>query len=208
MGRKMKVYGVTGGAGTGKSEVMRMLKEQFGGFVILTDDVARELQQPGGISYEKMVERFGKGILDENGLIDRKKVAEIVFNDEHALLELNQMTHPYVRKTVEQLLDEAENSGYPFAAVESAILLDAGYEDLCDEFWYVHTDPEIRRARMKASRGYTDEKVDAVMNNQPDEKKFYDRCRFVIENNTSLEAVYEQLAAKLSPLCGSGARRP
>lgn len=197
----MKVYGVTGGAGTGKSEVMRMLKEQFGGFVILTDDVARALQEPGGISYEKMVERFGRDILDENGRIDRKKMAEIVFNDEHALLELNQMTHPYVRQEVERMLAEAESEGYPFAAVESAILLDAGYEDLCDEFWYVHTDPEIRRARMKASRGYTDEKVDAVMTNQPDEKKFYERCSFVIENNTSLEAVFEQLAGKIRPLC-------
>ncbi len=195
----MKVYGVTGGAGTGKSEVMKLLKERFGGFVILTDDVARDLQQPGGISYEKMVERFGSGILDASGLIDRKKVAEIVFNDEHALLELNQMTHPYVRQEVERLLAEAEQQGYPFAAVESAILLDAGYEDLCDEFWYIHTDPEIRRARMKASRGYTDEKVDAVMSNQPDERMFYNRCGFVIENNTSLEDVYRQLAGKLTP---------
>ncbi len=195
----MKVYGVTGGAGTGKSEVMKLLKERFGGFVILTDDVARDLQQPGGISYEKMVERFGSGILDASGLIDRKKVAEIVFNDEHALLELNEMTHPYVRREVERMLSDAEKEGYPFAAVESAILLDAGYEDLCDEFWYIHTDPEIRRARMKASRGYSDEKVDAVMSNQPDEKKFYDRCGFVIENNTSLDDVFKQLTGKLTP---------
>ena len=199
MDRKMKVYGVTGGAGTGKSEVMKLLKDRFGGFVILTDDVARDLQQPGGISFEKMVERFGTNILDGEGHIDRKKVAEIVFNDEHALLELNQMTHPYVRQEVERLLAEAEQQGYPFAAVESAILLDAGYEDLCDEFWYIHTDPEIRRARMKASRGYTDEKVDAVMSNQPDERMFYNRCGFVIENNTSLEDVYRQLTGKLTP---------
>lgn len=196
----MKVYGVTGGAGTGKSEVMKLLKDRFGGFVILTDDVARGLQQPGGISFEKMVERFGTGILDGAGQIDRKKVAEIVFNDEHALLELNQMTHPYVRQEVERLLAEAEQQGYPFAAVESAILLDAGYEDLCDEFWYIHTDPEIRRARMKASRGYSDEKVDAVMSNQPDEKMFYDRCNFVIVNNTTLEDVYSQLAGKITVL--------
>ena len=195
----MKVYGVTGGAGTGKSEVMKLLKDRFGGFVILTDDVARDLQQPGGISFIKMVERFGSGILDTQGRIDRKKVAEIVFNDEQALLELNQMTHPYVRQEVERLLSEAEAKNYPFAAVESAILLDAGYEDLCDEFWYIHTDPEIRRARMKESRGYTDEKVDAVMSNQPDERMFYNRCGFVIENNTSLEDVYRQLAGKLTP---------
>ena len=192
-----KIYGVTGGAGTGKSEVMRLLSERFGGYVILTDDVARQLQMPGGISYEKMVEGFGSGILDDSGQIDRAKMAEIVFNDKHAMEKLNQMTHPFVRKEVESQLQQAEAQGYPFAAVESAILLDAGYEDLCDEFWYIHTDPEIRRERMRATRGYTDEKIDAVMRSQPDESVFYERCRFVIVNNTTLDAVYEQLEKKL-----------
>ncbi len=194
----MVVYGVTGGAGTGKSEVMRLLKDMFGGYVILTDDVARELQEPGGVSYRKMVETFGTGILDADQRIDRKKVAEIVFNDKHALEKLNLMTHPYVRKEVERRIAEADAAGFPFAAVESAILLDAGYEDLCDEFWYIHSDPEVRRARMRLTRGYSDEKIDAVMRSQPDEKIFYERCSFVIDNNTTLEAVAAQLKKKLA----------
>lgn len=194
----MVVYGVTGGAGTGKSEVMRLLKDMFGGYVILTDDVARELQEPGGVSYRKMVEAFGTGILDADQRIDRKKVAEIVFNDKHALEKLNLMTHPYVRKEVERRIADADAAGFPFAAVESAILLDAGYEDLCDEFWYIHSDPEVRRARMRLTRGYSDEKIDAVMRSQPDEKIFYERCGFVIDNNTTLEAVAAQLKKKLA----------
>ncbi len=203
--RKMKVYGVTGGAGTGKSVVMQLLEEKFGGYVILTDDVARELQEPGGISYQKMVDAFGNGILDENMQIDRRKMAEIVFNDKQALEKLNQMTHPFVRKEVERRLDEARTGRYPFAAIESAILLDAGYEDLCDEFWYIHSDPEVRRERMRLFRGYSDEKIDAVMRSQPDEKVFYDRCSFVIDNNSTVEAVTAQLEKKLGPFAPSGA---
>jgi dephospho-CoA kinase len=68
---------------------------------------------------------------------------------------------------------------------------------MCDEFWYVHTDPEIRRQRMKETRNYSDEKVDAVMKNQSDDAVFYKNCQFVIENNTTLDAVYEQLKMKL-----------
>ena len=189
-----KVYGITGGAGTGKSEVMRLLREEFGGFTILSDDVARQLTRKGNISYKLIVEHFGEEILGEDGEIDRTRLAAIVFNDKEALNQLNSMTHPYVREEIHRLIREAKESGlYRFAALESAILLDAGYENECDEFWYVYTDPEIRRARMKETRGYSDERVDAVMKSQGNDKENMKKCDFVIINNTTLEEVKRQL---------------
>ena len=189
-----KVYGITGGAGTGKSEVMRLLREEFGGFTILSDDVARQLTRKGKISYKLIVEHFGEEILGEDGEIDRTRLAAIVFNDKEALNQLNSMTHPYVREEIHRLIREAKESGlYRFAALESAILLDAGYENECDEFWYVYTDPEIRRARMKETRGYSDERVDAVMKSQGNDKENMKKCDFVIINNTTLEEVKRQL---------------
>lgn len=195
---KIKVYGITGGAGTGKSEVLRILRETFGGCTILSDDVARDLQKKGRPCYELMVEHFGKEILGEDGEIDRAAVAGQVFGNEEELAALNGMIHPAVRKEIEKIIQEAENERkYRFAALESAILLDCGYEDLCDEFWYVYTDPQIRRERMKATRGYSDERVDAVMASQRPDSYFMSRCQFVIENNGSLEEVEKQLRAKL-----------
>ncbi len=189
-----KVYGITGGAGTGKSEVMRLLREEFCGFTILSDDVARQLTRKGNISYKLIVEHFGEEILGEDGEIDRTRLAAIVFNDKEALNQLNSMTHPYVREEIHRLIREAKESGlYRFAALESAILLDAGYENECDEFWYVYTDPEIRRARMKETRGYSDERVDAVMKSQGNDKENMKKCDFVIINNTTLEEVKRQL---------------
>ena len=194
----MKVYGITGGAGTGKSEVIKMLQENFGGCVIMSDEVARELMQKGNISYQLIVEYFGRDILMDDGEIDRKKLADHVFNNKEALEKLNSMTHPYVKDEIRKLIAEAEASGEcRVVALESAILLECGYEDICDEFWYVYTKPEIRRQRMKETRNYSDEKVDSVMRNQQPDEVFFEQCSFVIKNNTTLSDVYAQLKEKL-----------
>lgn len=194
----MKVYGITGGAGTGKSEVIKMLQQNFGGCVIMSDEVARELMQKGNISYQLIVEYFGRDILMDDGEIDRNKLADHVFNNKEALEKLNSMTHPYVKDEIRKLIAEAEASGEcRFVALESAILLECGYEDICDEFWYVYTKPEIRRQRMKETRNYSDEKVDSVMRNQQPDEVFFEQCSFVIKNNTTLSDVYAQLKKKL-----------
>ena len=194
----MKVYGITGGAGTGKSEVIKMLQQNFGGCVIMSDEVARELMQKGNISYQLIVEYFGRDILMDDGEIDRKKLADHVFNNKEALEKVNSMTHPYVKDEIRKLIAEAEASGEcRFVALESAILLECGYEDICDEFWYVYTKPEIRRQRMKETRNYSDEKVDSVMRNQQPDEVFFEQCSFVIKNNTTLSDVYAQLKEKL-----------
>ena len=194
----MKVYGITGGAGTGKSEVIKMLQQNFGGCVIMSDEVARELMQKGNISYQLIVEYFGRDILMDDGEIDRKKLADHVFNNKEALEKLNSMTHPYVKEEIRKVIAEAEASGEcRFVALESAILLECGYEDICDEFWYVYTKPEIRRQRMKETRNYSDEKVDSVMRNQQPDEVFFEQCSFVIKNNTTLSDVYAQLKEKL-----------
>ena len=194
----MKVYGITGGAGTGKSEVIKMLQQNFGGCVIMSDEVARELMQKGNISYQLIVEYFGRDILMDDGEIDRKKLADHVFNNKEALEKLNSMTHPYVKDEIRKLIAEAEASGEcRFVALESAILLECGYVDICDEFWYVYTKPEIRRQRMKETRNYSDEKVDSVMRNQQPDEVFFEQCSFVIKNNTTLSDVYAQLKKKL-----------
>ena len=160
----------------------------------MSDEVARELMQKGNISYQLIVEYFGRDILMDDGEIDRKKLADHVFNNKEALEKLNSMTHPYVKDEIRKLIAEAEASGEcRFVALESAILLECGY----DEFWYVYTKPEIRRQRMKETRNYSDEKVDSVMRNQQPDEVFFEQCSFVIKNNTTLSDVYAQLKEKL-----------
>ena len=101
----IKVYGITGGAGTGKSEVMRMLRDDFGGLTVVTDDVARENERKGHCSYNKIVNAFGTDFLDSDGEIDRQKLAQLVFNDEEKMRILNQATRDDVRDEVKKKIE-------------------------------------------------------------------------------------------------------
>ena len=93
--RDLKVLGVTGGTGTGKSVVCRMLRAK-GGRVIDADLVAKKTEMCGGSAYEEVVERFGAGILDEDREINREALGNIVFNDPAALRDLNAIVHKHV----------------------------------------------------------------------------------------------------------------
>lgn len=199
----MKVIGVTGGAGSGKSEVLRLLREDFGAYVIMADDVAKKLSAKGGASYDAVVGYFGRGILDENEEIDRGKLAAIVFGHQKLLEKLNSFTHPKVKTEIQKEIAQAAAVGeYRFVALEAALLIEAGYEDVCDEFWYVFTSEEIRRRRMKETRGYSDEKIDSIIKNQLSEEDFRKACRQVIINNTTLEDVRLQLEKIVPEILG------
>lgn len=190
----MKVIGITGGVGSGKSEVLRLLEEKFNCGVIRTDDVARSLCEPGEKSYEMIVKAFGKEILDSEGRLDRPKIAAIVFSDEEKRLLLNECTHPqvfdWVREKVRVWRTESQLS---MIAVEAALMDELKAIGVCESYWYVHVKPEIRRERLRISRGYSEEKMDAIFASQLPEEIFLNGCDVVIDNNSDLESVEKQL---------------
>lgn len=190
----MKVIGITGGAGSGKSEVLKILAQDFGAYVIIADDLARHLSEKGQICYENIVSAFGSGVIGDDGELDRKKLASIVFGDEAKLKLLNEMTHPYVRQAIlSDIHKQREKNTASCIVIEAALLIEAGYQNVCDEMWYVYTDPDIRRQRMKETRNYSDEKIDAVMASQLSDEAFRENCDRVIVNNSTLENVKTQL---------------
>lgn len=191
----MKVIGITGGAGSGKSEVLKILKNEFNAHVIIADDVARHLSEKGQICYNNIIAEFGTDVLGEDGEIDRPKLASIVFNDEVKLQKLNKLTHPFVRLAIESdIKDQKQKKTASCIVVEAALLIESGYTTMCDEVWFVYTDAAIRRQRMKETRGYTDAKVDSVMANQLDEATFREKSDRIITNNSTLDEVRDQLS--------------
>ena len=190
----IKTIGVTGGAGSGKSEVLKILSEHFNAHVIMADEVARHLSQKGEKSYIKVVEAFGETILDENGEIDRQKLAMVIFDKPEKRALLNQLTHPDVQEAILNEIAAVRAEGrVSCIVVEAALLIEAGYKELLDELWFVYTDVDIRRERMKVTRGYSDEKIDGILKSQLPDQVFIRECDRVITNNTSLKAVEEQL---------------
>lgn len=190
----MKVVGITGGVGSGKSEVLRLLEEKFNCGVIRTDDVARDLCEPGEKSYELIVKNFGEAVLGMDGRLNRPKLASIVFENEAKRQLLNQCTHPQVYEWVREKVREwRTKKDYSMIAVEAALMDELKEIGVCESYWYVYVKPEIRRERLRISRGYSDEKMDAIFASQLPEAVFLNGCDVVIDNNFDLENVEKQL---------------
>ena len=179
----MKVIGITGGVGSGKSRVLEYLHSKYQAVICQADQVAWKLQEPGQACYKKIVEFFGPDIVLENQYIDRQKLGGIVFSDERKLAVLNQIMHPAVKEYIKDRIREEKSKGTPCFFIEAALLLEDNYAEICDEIWYIYTDEEVRRARLKESRQYNDEKIDHIMKQQLSEEEFRARCQIIIHNS-------------------------
>lgn len=180
----MKVLGITGGVGAGKSTVLEYLRERHHARVIQADLVAHMVQEPGQDCYGQIVRAFGTDILRADSTIDREKLGAVVYRDGRKLAQLNAIVHPAVKAwIVEQIEEERGKGAVPFVAVEAALLLEDHYDLICDEIWYVYADEETRAGRLAASRGYSAEKIRSVMANQMKEDGYRSKCKFVIDNS-------------------------
>lgn len=192
----MRVIGITGGVGSGKSEVLRYLKEAYGAWVCQMDETAKELQRKGTDCYRRIVEHFGERIVNEEGELDRAALSCIVFSDDGELRALNEIVHPEVVRQVGRDIEQKRSQGVAIYVVEAALLPDVGKE-LCDELWYIYTEEKVRRERLKASRGYTDERITQMIASQPEEERFRSACTAVIDNSGDFEDTKRQIGERL-----------
>ena len=193
----MKIIGVTGGVGAGKSTVLNYLEKRYGAKLILADLVGHEVMELGHEAYEQVVKVFGQEIVSENKTIDRKALGAIVFEDEKKRMILNRIIHPAVRQEILRRLEEAKLSHLSYVVVEAALFLEENYDAFCDETWYIYTDEKIRRQRLKESRGYSDERIDQIFRSQKTHEEFQKRCLFMIDNNGSEEETFRQIDRRM-----------
>lgn len=197
----MKVIGITGGVGSGKSVVMHLLEENYNAAIILSDLVAHELMQIGGINYKEIVKAF-PGVTKEDGTIDRKKLGNIVFHDEKKLQQLNDITHPNVIDELKRRIAALKKKdNISFIALEAALLIEEEYECLYDELWYVYAQKEVRIKRLEEGRGYTREKSLSMIQHQRSDEVFLRKCDKKIDNSFSIEETKKQLDAILAGQC-------
>lgn len=194
----MKVIGITGGVGAGKSQILSYLQERTHCRVIMADQVAHELEEPGGRCYQPIVSLLGTAVLAGDGRIDRAKMASCIFADEKLLEQINQIVHPAVREYINEAITVERACGQiDYLFIEAALLIENGYGNIVDEMWYIHADEKTRRERLKKSRGYSDGKIDSIMRGQLSEEEFCGHCSVVIDNSGTLESVYRQIEKKL-----------
>lgn len=190
----MRVIGITGGAGAGKSEILSFLEEKYGARVFEADRAGHKVMEPGTDAFLRIAGLFGKGILGQDGRIDRGALGAVVFSDREKREALNEIIHPAVKAmALEEIAGAREEGRYPLFVIEAALLIEDHYEKICDELWYVYADPKVRRERLRVSRGYSDEKVSAVFASQLSDGEFRKHCRAVIDNSGAIETAYGQI---------------
>lgn len=189
----MKIIGLTGGIGTGKSTVSAYLKEK--GCVILdADKMSRQLTAPGGAALPEIRKTFGDEVFFEDGTLDRKKLGNIVFNDKEKLKALEKLT---TEKVVEQTVDglvrlrKADYSG--IVIIDAPLLFECNMQELAQESWLVTTDLEVRIERIMKRDGLDRQSILDRINNQMSDDEKRAIADYVINNSGSLEDLYRQI---------------
>ncbi len=194
----MKVIGVTGGVGAGKSTVLNYIESVCKCRVIFSDNVANDIKLKGMPCYEPIVELLSEEVLGDDGEIDKAKMAKMIFSDKGLLSKVNDILHPAVNRFIhEQIELERNKNELDFLFIEAALLIENGYREVVDEMWYIYADEEVRRQRLKASRGYTDEKISDILKGQLSDEEFRKHADFVIDNSDDEESMHRQINLKL-----------
>ena len=186
----MKVIGITGGVGAGKTTVLNIIQDNCSCFILIADEAAHEVKKRGTPCYDELVTLLGADILAPDGEIDKNKMAARIFGDNNRelLSAVNAIVHPRVKEYILALIDEhrnAEDVDYFF--IEAALLIEDGYKAICDELWYIYASRKVRAERLRITRGYSDAKIDGIMSSQSDEETFRRNCDHVIENDGDLD---------------------
>ena len=194
----MRLIGVTGGVGAGKSQILSYIKEHYKCSIYLADEVAHLVKRKGEACYYELVELLGNDVLQEDGEINKTAMASKIFADEDLLERVNEIVHPQVRIYLENRVKEArESNEIELMFIEAALLIEAGYKGMVDELWYIYADEDVRKNRLIQSRGYSEEKIAQIMEAQLSEETFRKECDFVIDNSGTLADSYRQIRIKL-----------
>ena len=182
----MLVIGLTGGIGTGKSEVSRLL-ESLGATLINADQIGHEAYIPHSETWNLVVDAFGEGILQESGEIDRRKLGAIVFSDPEEMAKLNGIMHPRMARVVSDRIDHFREDGVEVVVVEAAVLFEAGWETLVDEVWSTDSPVEAVVERLQAARGIAPEEAQKRIASQMDREERLDRSDVVVNNSGNVD---------------------
>ena len=182
----MKVIGLTGGIGSGKSTVARFLGE-LGAVVVGLDKVGHEALKPGGEAWERIISEFGKDILTVSGEIDRAKLAGLVFNNRDLLTRLTRIVHPVIDNMVNAKIEEYRRQGTQVVVLEAAAILEAGRASQVDELW-VTVAPETKIIQRLTERaGYSEEESRSRINSQMPSEERIGQADVVIDTDCTLD---------------------
>ena len=181
----MRVIGLTGGIGTGKTEAANVLAG-LGAAIIDADAEGHRAYAKGSIGWRRIVEIFSSEILDDDGGVDRARLGALVFAKPQALAWLNAAIHPLIRQRVSQAIREHRDSGQSVIVLDAALLYQAGWDDLTDEVWAVSASPVAVVERLRG-RGLSPDDIQRRLEAQGQTELLLARADALIDNSGSLD---------------------
>lgn len=188
----MLYVGLTGNIASGKSLVARRFAE-LGATVVDADALARQVVAPGSPAYDKVVSRWGPEFVNADGSLDREALRHVVFADQEQLEELNQIIHPVINKLRRKMVSDARKRGDAVLVYDAPLLFERGIANELDAIVLVDAPKLVRLERIIANRDVTpDDAANMIASQMPAELKRA-RADFIIENDDTLEHLYEQV---------------
>ena len=188
----MYTIGLTGGIGTGKSEVLSILRD-LGASTVEADLLAHELYSPGKPAWQDIIETFGSGILTAEQQINRKKLGEIVFADRNKLSKLNQIVHPRIFDHLKELIEEQKMAGTRLLVIEAAVLIEAEWTEMVDSVWVVQASKGIIIKRLKEKTTLTEEQITQRINAQISDAQRQEKANEILTNNGDKSDLRDQV---------------
>lgn len=189
----MKIIGLTGGIGSGKSTVARSLQKH--GFPIVDADlIAREIVEPGQPALAELAKEFGEDILNADGSLDRGLLASRAFTNKDTTQRLNNITHPRINQRTQELFDEARENGAEAVIYDMPLLIDKGLHKDMDATIVVHAAEHVRLERLTTKRGLDVDDVRRRINAQIDDETRKQHADILLDNNGTEEDLTKQIA--------------
>lgn len=183
------IVGLTGGIGSGKSEVSTRF-ERLGITVVDADLIARQVVLPGTEALEKIAGHFGRSILTANGELDRKKLREIIFNNIDKKVWLENLLHPIIRQ---ETLKQLNASKSPYTILSSPLLLETDQHQLVDRVLVVDVDEHLQLVRASNRDANNQEQIKKIMSTQVSRAQRCSKADDIIHNNGDLQDLQQQV---------------
>ena len=197
----MKILGIVGGIGAGKTTVVSILQESASCFIIGADEIGHKILLKGNKAYQSVIDAFGNEILDENGEIVRSKLGAIVFSDQKKLMTLNKITHPLIYEEVKEQIEWCKTQNkWEYIIIDAALLVEIGLIRLTDYVLGIYADEEIRVERIMKREGYTREEAFKRISKQKKWEELEKVVDCTINNSKCYEKTIEQVKEFLAAM--------